>query len=139
LQWRDIDFERNLISVNPKNDFTPKNGKRRTAPLHPQLREFLLSLEHFDHNYIVCSKDGRRISQCMIRRRLRQVFDSCGLKHMSYHKIRHTFASHLVDSGVSLYKVQNLLGHSSVSTTQIYSHLSQERLKSALEQLPNLV
>lgn len=57
----------------------------------------------------------------------------CGL-----HKLRHTFASHLVQNGVDLYRVSKLLGHSSIKMTEIYAHLAPADLKSAVTKLPKI-
>lgn len=83
-----------------------------------------------DRMAVFLSQTGRRIGvravQLAVTRFLRQVDEEAGL---SVHSLRHTFATHLLDAGADLRAVQELLGHSSISTTQIYTHTSVERLK----------
>ena len=83
-----------------------------------------------DHRALFLARSGARLSprgvQAAVRRYLRAFGERSGLK---VHSLRHTFATHLLDAGADLRAVQELLGHRSLSTTQVYTHTSIERLK----------
>lgn len=83
-----------------------------------------------DRRALFLSQAGRRLSsrgvQHLVRRFLKELDQGVGLK---VHSLRHSFATHLLDAGADLRAVQELLGHASLSTTQIYTHTSVERLK----------
>ncbi len=81
------------------------------------------------------NRSGTRLTARSVERLLKTYLDYCGLQRSySPHTLRHTFATHMLDAGADLRSVQELLGHASLSTTQIYTHISVERLKEVYEQ-----
>ncbi|MDP9348257.1 MAG: tyrosine-type recombinase/integrase [Gemmatimonadota bacterium] len=85
--------------------------------------------ERPDRRAVFVAQTGRRITmrqiQNIVGEFLKGIADDAGL---STHSLRHTFATHLLDAGADLLAVKELLGHASLSTTQIYTHTSKERL-----------
>ncbi len=79
-------------------------------------------------------KRGTRLTQRSVERMIKAAAKKCGLlKKVTPHTIRHTFATHLLSHGADLRTVQELLGHTSLSTTQVYTHVTKEKLKSVYD------
>jgi integrase/recombinase XerC len=88
-----------------------------------------------DRRAIFVSDRGKRLSGRAVQLIVSEVLDAVsGGQDVSTHSLRHSFATHLLDAGADLRAVQELLGHASLSTTQIYTHTSVERLKKVYHQ-----
>jgi len=136
LNIRDIDMARNTLQVLGKGD------KERVVPIGlPAMRAIQIWLAQSrselanstSGDAVFLGARGKRIDQRTVRDVVYDAMASIG-SHMSPHGLRHTAATHLLEGGADLRTVQEILGHSSLATTQIYTHVSPERLKTAYEQ-----
>jgi site-specific recombinase XerD len=120
LDLADVDFDQELVHVRGKG------GKERVVPLGEEashavavyLRESRPQLARGAENALFLSARGRRLDTSTLRRLLPHP-----------HRLRHAFATHLLEGGADLRTIQELLGHSSLSTTQMYSHVDARRLR----------
>ncbi len=128
LNVEDVDFVAEAIRVRGKG------GKERIVPLgraeKQALDEWLGRRTHKDAEPVFTNKNGGRLTtrsiQNIVHKALSRVADATATNP---HALRHAFATHLLERGADLRAVQELLGHASLTTTQIYSHLTVERLK----------
>ncbi|HYE02458.1 MAG TPA: tyrosine recombinase XerC [Phycisphaerales bacterium] len=106
--------------------------RRYTAMLGGDARLGKLVAEAGPEAPMFVNKHGKRLSTRSVRRKLDKYLTQAGLDpDISPHTLRHSFATHLLDNGADLRSVQELLGHQSLSTTQVYTHLTTQRLKDA--------
>lgn len=120
-----------------------KGRKERLAPLGSQAMEAVRNYMQMRAAAfgpagpaapLFVNKSGRRLSARSIRRKLDKHLQAAGIGvHVSPHTLRHSFATHMLNNGADLRSVQELLGHQSLSTTQIYTHLTTRRLKEVYE------
>lgn len=118
LEWKDFDFPGSLLTVVNKDGFKTKSRKFRVIPIARALAEALRPL--VKSGYCLYKDRDRTFDP---KKHLYRVQKAAGVKVTGPHILRHTFASRLVQEGVSIYKVSKWLGHSSVRVTEIYAHL----------------
>ena len=138
LDWNDIDFNRKILTVQPKHGWTPKTNECRDIPLSADLLSYLRVLPHSPKcKRVMYDYYGDPLTLEGLSVKFAKFVKKAGLQG-GLHKLRHTYASHLVQAGVDLYTVSKLLGHSSIKTTEIYAHLSPVTLAGAVEKLPKV-
>ena len=128
LKRRDVDLAQGTVRV------LGKGSKERMCPFGGPalraLREYLDACPFDDAEALFVSSHGRPLNGRTVQIALKRYLSAAGLdSKLSPHKLRHTFATHLLDHGADLRGVQELLGHSQLTTTQIYTSVSVERLK----------
>jgi integrase len=127
LKWHDCDFRRGIIYL-----FNTKNGEKREIPINEQAKTALIRVrKHPESPYIFCKPDGRPFGD--IKKSFFTAMKKSDIMKFRFHDLRHTFASHLVMSGVDLNTVRELMGHKSLEMTLRYSHLSPDHKKRAVD------
>lgn len=125
LKVGDLDFNQNLIHVRQG-----KGGKDRMTILSRNLDLDSFSLGKSAGDYLFESVRGGRLTTRSIQKAFKKACEKSGLqKQASFHSLRHSFATHLVEKGVNLRYIQELLGHNNIQTTQRYTQVAQSHLK----------
>ena len=129
---RDIDFDERTIRVRGKGD------KDRIVLFDENTKELLLDyLKQDDHDseFIFVNKNGNKLTPRYVQMMIKKYADEAGIKKkVTPHVLRHSFATHLLKNGVDIRVIQQLLGHSSLSTTQIYTSVDMDTIKTVYDQ-----
>jgi len=135
LNLDDIDFLSEVVHIRGKGK------KERIAPISTSALQIIQrylefrnkraqNYGNFDNKVLFVNKHGKRLSTRSVRRKMDKYLKMVGLDPgISPHTLRHSFATHMLNNGADLRSVQELLGHQSLSTTQIYTHLTTRKLK----------
>lgn len=152
LKFEDVDYEKNTICIRSAKNSSNRLSSFtdfRVLPMNEVLRDTLKWVKSFyvdpksliiskrdSHQlqFVICKPDGRPIGS--IRTSFIKACRRAGIKNTDTYILRHTFASHLLMNGVDLVAIQKLLGHSSISTTMIYSHVSDSHKAESVKVLP---
>jgi integrase/recombinase XerC len=139
LNMDDVDFLGEVVHVRGKGK------KERISPIGSSALQVIQhymefrnkraqSSRNFDAKVLFVNKHGRRLSTRSVRRKMDKYLKMAGLDPaISPHTLRHSFATHMLNNGADLRSVQELLGHQSLSTTQVYTHLTTRKLKEVYE------
>ncbi len=134
IRLQDIDFHKKELKV------LGKRNKQRLIPLLDYtikaLKDYITTKENFfktppvDDTHLFVTKKGKKMYEVLVYRIINSYLSKVSVKHKkSPHMLRHTFATHLLNNGADLNAIKELLGHSSLAATQVYTHSSIQQLK----------
>lgn len=140
LKLTQVDFQNQILLIHGKGN------KDRYVPFHDyacdwlkdyidDARKVLMNVQHQDHDFVFVNKNGGQMTNRGIQNiveRISMNYDASRKIHP--HTFRHSFATHLLERGVDLRVVQELLGHANLSTTQVYTHISNKYLKEVYDE-----
>jgi integrase len=137
LRWKDVDLEQRFITVRNQGEFTTKSGHERRVAL----RSDVIRRRHHEREDdldgpVFTDRPGLPIKPDRVTSRFKFFVRKAKLKkreELHFHSLRHTAGSWLASSGVPLRVIQQILGHSTVNVTEIYSHLQPEVMGDAME------
>ena len=137
LRFSDLYFDEGFVRV------IGKGNKERLVPVSPQVqKEIQIYNDHIrrhqeikkgNENIVFLNRRGAQLTRVMIFTIIKQLAEAIDLKkNISPHTFRHSFATHLIEGGANLRAIQEMLGHESITTTEIYTHLDQRFLRDAI-------
>ena len=152
LRWKNVNLATRIITVGDE-DFTTKGRNQRYIPISDEAFELLVRIKRVDieetpsfilplikeekiNGFVFAKSNGEPFTGDYFSKRFKRACKAAEIdKSIHFHSLRHSFASNLAQKGVNLYTIKELLGHSSITTTEIYSHLNMDSLKEAIETL----
>jgi len=140
MKWNWIDFSQDIITVKNSDDFKTKSKRERIIPIHQKVKSIFLNYfplgNQPKNDLIFYRKKNVKLNGEFISKQFKVALRAAELNDdIHFHNLRHSFASNLVQRGVNLYVVKELLGHENIKTTQVYSHLTQSSLSNAVSLL----
>ena len=137
LKFEDCFFDEGFIRV------IGKGNKERLVPVSPSVIEEVTfyvkndrenaPIKRGNEAFVFLNRRGAQLTRVMIFTIIKRLADTAGIKkNISPHTFRHSFATHLIEGGANLRAVQDMLGHESITTTEIYTHLDQRFLREAI-------
>jgi len=130
----DIDIDAGILTT------TGKGSKTRRVPVGSSAIEWVQSYlikrrkhENVENRILFVTPLGRPLNRQMVHKMIKGYAETCGLEGVSPHTLRHSFATHLVQNRADIRSVQQMLGHADISTTQIYTHITDAHLKKAYD------
>ena len=134
LKLSDVDLDSGILTT------TGKGSKTRRVPVGSSAVEWLKSYlalrqkhENIEVSTLFVTPHGRPLTRQVIHGLVKEYAEKCGLEGVSPHTLRHSFATHLVQNRADIRSVQQMLGHADISTTQIYTHITDSHLKKSYE------
>jgi integrase len=133
LKWEDVDFSTGVVNIVSREEHHTKSHKSRVVPMSKEIQR-VLKAHHKQVNsfYVFARPNGLPRRPTNITRAFTIVVKKLDMPHATFHTTRHTFCSWGVMAGVDLPTMAKLAGHSSITTTMLYAHLSPEHLKNAV-------
>ncbi|WP_396590249.1 site-specific tyrosine recombinase XerD [Allomuricauda sp. R78024] len=139
LKLSDLYFEEDFIKVTGKGD------KQRFVPISNLNKKYIniyrgeirihLQIQKEHEDYLFLNRRGKQLTRAMIFTIIKQLSEKIGLdKNISPHTFRHSFATHLLENGADLRAIQQMLGHESITTTEIYMHVNRSHLVKVLNE-----
>lgn len=136
MRFPDLYFDEGFIKVEGKG------GKQRLVPISPvaikEIKNYLIDrhlikVKKGSEDILFLSRRGTALSRIMIFHMIKQYTESAGVKKIvSPHTFRHSFATHLLEGGANLRAIQQMLGHEKITTTEIYTHIDRDYLRSEI-------
>ena len=152
LKWEHINFEDSCLYIVNTDSFHTKTRRDRVLPMNSYLKQYIMMMkkQYVDPNtdrlsarteaqtqYLISAKDGGRVG--CVRKAYKRLLNRLGIENASLHTLRHTFASLCIMNQVDLYTIKEFLGHSRVTTTEIYTHINQEHKLNNIEKLSGII
>lgn len=135
LKQKEVDFHQKAFKI------TGKGNKQRIVPISDHLIRILIKYQSFNNevinpeDYFFINSKGKKINEKFVYKKVNSYLGLVSLKKKkSPHMLRHTFATHLLNSGAEITKVKKLLGHSSLASTQVYTEVNRDVLKHIMNQ-----